>query len=114
VNSSTSTTGFSLEPTGVAYDPAGGRMWFSDDNDGTIYQIDLGLDGSFGTADDVMNDLDGLIAAGCDDFNDVAYDNLHERLYVVSRSSLEICEIDPGPNAVFDGATRPATTWSRR
>jgi len=105
VSSSASTTGFSSEPTGVAYDPAGGRIWFSDDNAAVIHQVDLGPDGSYGTADDFVNDLDGLIPAGCDDFKDIAYDNLHERLYVVSRTGLEICEIDPGPNAVFDGAT---------
>ncbi len=104
VSSTASTSAFSNEPSGVAADPAGGRLWFSDDNTARIYQVDLGDDGAFGTADDFVGDLDGLVPAGCDDLKDVAYDGEHDRLYVVSRAGLEICEITPGTNGFFDGA----------
>jgi hypothetical protein len=99
-----STSGFSVEPSGIAADPAGGRLWISDDNTARIYEVDLGADGSFGTADDFVRDLDGLVGAGCDDFKDVTYDGENDRLFVVSRAGLEICEIVPGPNGIFDGA----------
>jgi DNA-binding beta-propeller fold protein YncE len=94
----------SNEPTGIAFDPAGGRLWISDDNADVIYQIALGDDGLFGTADDVVFDIDGLIPAGCDDLEDVTYDNVNDRLFAVSRAGVEICEIGPGPNGVFDNA----------
>ena len=104
VSGTASTSAFSNEPSGVAADPAGGRLWISDDNSARIYEVDFGADGSFGTADDFVSDLDGLVGAGCDDFKDVTYDGENDRLFVVSRAGLEICEIVPGPNGVFDGA----------
>ena len=82
VNSTATTTPFGNEPTGIAFDPAGGRLWITDDNAEVIYQVDLGPDGLFGTADDFTFDIDGLFDAGCDDLEDVAYDNLNDRLFV--------------------------------
>ncbi|HEX6864093.1 MAG TPA: hypothetical protein VF414_14790, partial [Thermoanaerobaculia bacterium] len=35
---------------------------------------------------------------------DVTYDNVNDRLFAVSRAGLELCEIDPGTNGVFDNA----------
>jgi len=104
VSSTATTTGFANEPTGVAFDPAGGRLWISDDNADVIYQVDLGPDELFGTPDDFVSDIDGLIAAGCDDLEDVTYDNVNNRLFAMSRIGLEICEITPGPNGSFDDA----------
>src|SRR5688572_28294244 len=104
VSATAATPPTSGEPTGIAFDPAGGRLWVSDDNADVIYQIALGGDGLFGTADDVVFDIDGLIAAGCDDLEDVTYDNVNDRLFAVSQASNEICEIDPGPNGGFDNA----------
>ena len=64
VNSTATTTGFGNEPTGIAFDPAGGRLWITDDNAEVIYQVDLGDDGLLGTADDFSFDIDGLFDAG--------------------------------------------------
>jgi hypothetical protein len=104
VSGTASTLGFGNEPTGIAFDPAGGRLWISDDNAEVIYQVALGGDGVFGTADDGVFDIDGLIQAGCDDLEDVTYDNVNDRLFALSRIGLEICEITPGPNGTFDDA----------
>jgi len=104
VNSTGATPPTSNEPTGIAFDPAGGRLWISDDNAEVIYEIELGPDGALGTPDDFVFDIDGLIAAGCDDLEDVTYDNVNDRLFALSRAGLELCEIDPGPNGVFDNA----------
>ncbi len=104
VSSTLTTAAYSNEPAGVAFDPAGGRAWIADDNAGRIFQVEFGADGSFGTADDVVRDLDGLVAAGCDDIEDVTLDTLDGHLYVASSTSDEVCEIDPGPDGMFNGA----------
>ena len=98
------TTAFSNEPTGISWDPAGGRLWTSDDDQKRIYEIKFGSDGVWNTADDVRTSLRGYNTAGCDDLEDVAYDNLTGHLYASSGASKEICEIAPGPNGVFNGA----------
>jgi hypothetical protein len=103
VQSTYTTVGYSNEPTGIAFDPAGGRLWIADDVRGAIHQVLFGPDGVFGTADDVITDLDHVDSTGCDDIEDVAYDNLNNRLFVASGGGLEICRVDRGPNGVFDG-----------
>jgi hypothetical protein len=103
VQSTYTTVGYSNEPTGVAFDPAGGRLWFADDVRGSIHQVLFGSDGVFGTADDVITDLDDVDSTGCNDIEDVTYDNLNNRLYVASGGGQEICRLDRGPNGVFDG-----------
>jgi hypothetical protein len=103
VQSTYTTVGYSNEPTGVAFDPAGGRLWFADDVRGSIHQVLFGSDGIFGTGDDVITDLDDVDSTGCDDLEDVTYDNLNNRLFIASGGSQEICRLDRGPNGVFDG-----------
>jgi hypothetical protein len=103
VQSTYTTVGYSNEPTGIAFDPAGGRLWIADDVRGSIHQILFGSDGIFGTADDVITDLDHVNSTGCDDIEDVTYDNLNNRLFVASGGGQEICRVDRGPNGVFDG-----------
>jgi hypothetical protein len=97
-------TGFTNEPSGMYFDPAGGRAWISDDNTRVIHRIDLGPDGEFLTGDDVIADIDGLVAAGCDDPEDVTYNPFDGKLYIPSVDSNELCVIDPGPNGDFDDA----------
>jgi len=104
VSSTATTTAFSNEPTGISWDPAGGRLWISDDDQKRLYEIEFGPDGVWNTADDIRTSLRGYATAGCDDLEDVAFDNIDGHLYVSSGASAEICEIDPGPNGVFSGA----------
>jgi DNA-binding beta-propeller fold protein YncE len=103
VQSTYTTVGYSNEPTGVAFDPAGGRLWFADDVRGSIHQVLFGSDGIFGTADDVITDLDDVNSTGCDDLEDLTYDNLNNRIFIASGGGQEICRLDRGPNGVFDG-----------
>ena len=104
VSSTATTLAYSNEPAGIAFDPAGGQLWISDDNAARIFQIDFGPDGLFNTPDDFIIDLDGLPAAGCEDMEDVAYDNVHGHLYISSGASMEICRITPGLDGAFTGA----------
>jgi hypothetical protein len=97
------TVPWSNEPTGLSFDPAGGRLWVSDDVRGSVYEVDLGPDGLLGTSDDKRVRLRGYLEAGCDDLEDVAYDVLAGHLFVISGAGQEICRVGSGPNGVFDG-----------
>jgi Divergent InlB B-repeat domain len=103
VSSTYTTTAYSNEPTGITFDPAGGRLWISDDVQGDIHQVLFGSDGIFGTADDVITDLDDIDSTTCDDLEDVTYNPFDGHLYIASGGGQEICELEPGPNGVFDG-----------
>ncbi len=103
VSSTYTTVGYSNEPTGISFDPAGGRIWITDDVRGAIHQILLGEDDQLGTSDDVITDLDDVDSTGCDDLEDVTYNNLDGHLYISSGGSQEICELEPGPDGVFNG-----------
>ena len=103
VSSTYTTLPYSNEPTGIAFDPAGGRIWITDDVQGAIHQILFGPDGQFGTADDVISDLDDVGNGICDDVEDVTYNPFDGHLYIASGAGQEICELEPGPNGYFNG-----------
>jgi len=107
VHGTVTTLPWSNEPAGIAIDPAGGRLWIADDNVAEIFEVEFGPDGSFATPDDFVFELGGLPAAGCEEMEDVAYDNVHGHLYASNGATLEMCRIAPGPNGEFD-ATAPA------
>ncbi|MCR4267850.1 RTX toxin, partial [Nitratireductor sp. ZSWI3] len=100
---SLTTIGFSDEPTGVAYNPENRHLFFSDDT-GTrsVYELDPGVDGAYGTSDDVVTSFP-TAAFGSRDPEGLAYDAGRGVLYVTDGSSAVIYTIDPGPNGKFDG-----------
>ena len=104
VTGTANTTSYSNEPTGIAWDPAGGRLWIADDNQRRIYEIRFGTDGVWNTADDVRRPLSNYDSAGCDDLEDVGYNPFTGQLYVSSGGSQEVCTISRGPNGQLDGA----------
>jgi hypothetical protein len=104
VSGTASTTSYSLEPTGITWNPAGDRLWISDDIAGLVFEIDFGPDGVWNTADDVLIPLDRYTDAGCEDLEGIAYDNVHDELFVADGAQSSICRIQPGANGVFDGA----------
>jgi hypothetical protein len=104
VSSTESTIAFSNEPAGLTFEPGGSLMWIADDNNDKIWQIDLGPDGIYGTADDFIEDLDGLGSAGCTDIEDVTYNPVNGNLYVGAGELQAICEITPGLDQIFNGA----------
>jgi uncharacterized repeat protein (TIGR01451 family) len=106
LESTSTTTGFSNEPTGVAYDPAGnGRVFISSDDGNEIYIVDLGADGEYDPGDP-MTHFD-TAAFGSDDAEGVAYDTWDDVLFIVDGVNTEVYRVDPGSNGVFDGV--PAT-----
>lgn len=97
-----STTAFSNEPTGTAVNAANGHVFFADDNQARVFEVHVGPDAQYGTADDSVtsfatppfgnNDPEGLaFGAG--------------KLYITDGTGAEVHVVDPGPNGAFDGVS---------
>jgi hypothetical protein len=69
------TTSFSNEPTGVAINPNNNHIFFSDDSttNDKIYEVTLGGDGTYCTADDTVTSTGAGSLYGATDAEDVAY-----------------------------------------
>ncbi len=93
---------FSKEPTGIAYDGMGERVFISDDDAGRVFEVTAGSDDRFGTADDVVTSI-SVRAFGNDDAEDVAYDSTSGDLFVAEGVSQEVWRVSAGPNGRFDG-----------
>jgi hypothetical protein len=94
---------WSQEPTGVAFDPASGRLYTSDDNNKRVYEINIGADGVPGTADDVVVRSFGTTAFGWLDPEGLTIDTTRGWMYGADGSNGEVWIIRPGPNGVFEG-----------
>lgn len=92
------TTDFSDEPTGVAYDAAGNRVFISDDNGDDVYEVDLGGDGRIGTSDDSV-DEHGTSQWGSSDPEGVAF--AHGILYIGDGKNAEVVKVHPGSDGDF-------------
>jgi uncharacterized protein YjiK len=77
------------EPTGVTWNPANGHYYVSDDSDQRVYDLDPGADGLVGTADDTWTFFSTL-GAGNGDPEGIAYDPVHDRLFVADGVNMEI------------------------
>ena len=77
------------EPTGVAWNPLNGHYYFSDDNAYKVFDLNPGLDGSYGTADDSWTSFDTL-AYGAGDPEGITFDTWHNQLFVVDGTNREI------------------------
>ncbi|MBD9373702.1 RTX toxin [Rhizobium sp. ARZ01] len=98
----TTTTGFSDEPSGAAYNPTNRHLYFSDDT-GTksVYELNPGTDGLYNTADDVVTSFK-TSAFGSSDPEGLAYDTKRGVLYLADGAA-KIYTINPGANGRFDG-----------
>jgi DNA-binding beta-propeller fold protein YncE len=97
-----STTRFSGEPTGIAYDTFTGHYLISDDDADEVFDVDPGRDGRLGTSDDVITSLDTR-DFGSSDPEGIALDSVRGRLFIADGTNSEIYEIDAGSNGRFDG-----------
>jgi hypothetical protein len=96
-------TGFSNEPTGVAINPNNNRIYFSDDNAKKVFEVNLGPDGNYCTADD------SVTSAGFNtDTEDVAYGN--NMLFIAGGISAEVYVYDLGANGVLGGGDDVSVT----
>jgi len=100
------TTLYSYEPTGVAFNPDNGHIFFSDDDADEVFEVDPGADGLCGTADDIVTSFDTR-AFNSHDAEGIAFDSWQGNLFVVDGIGREVYQIAPGANGIFDG-TPPA------
>ena len=96
------TTNYTIEPTGLAYNPNNGHLFIADDDANEIYEVVAGGDGKFGTSDDAITHFDTTVFAN-DDAEDVAYDSAHNVLYTIDGVEREVYKITAGANGKFDG-----------
>ncbi|HSV41706.1 MAG TPA: hypothetical protein VLI04_23270 [Nocardioidaceae bacterium] len=95
---------WSNEPTGVAFDPATGRGFFTDDDKKTLFVIaGAGADGQFGTADDGPRTSFKVPPFGHIDAEDAAFDTLRGELLFVDGLFMKMFRLNKGPDGVFNG-----------
>jgi uncharacterized protein YjiK len=98
-------TGWSNEPTGLAINPNNNRIYISDDDKAKIFEVSLGFDGVYCTADDVIQS----VSIASDD-EDVAYGN--NTLFIAGGTDAEVYQFNLGPNGVLGGGDDgPITHW---
>ena len=95
-------TGFTNEPTGIAFNPSNNHLFVSDDSMKEIFEVNPGGDGKYFTGDDTRTQFDTKVL-GTNDTEDVAYDPFNGYLYLADGLNSEVWEVRPGPNNRFDG-----------
>ncbi len=98
------TTAFSMEPVGAAYNPVNGHLFLSDDDTRRIFEIDPGADGQYSTSDDRMTSFDTR-PFGSDDPEGLAFDGAQGVLFIVDGKGAQVYRVSPGANGIFDGVT---------
>jgi hypothetical protein len=81
-------------------DPNNGRIFFSDDDKDRIFELNLGRDGKYCTADDSITFFSTL------DFNSTDPEGISfgaGKVFISDGLNKEIYVVDPGANRVFDG-----------
>jgi hypothetical protein len=94
-------TTFTNEPTGVAVNPNNGHIFFSDDGD-SVYEVHLGADGQYCTADDTVTSF-STAAFNSFDAEGLAFGQ--GNLYIADGVGAEIYIVSPGANGIFDGVS---------
>ena len=98
----TSTTeDFSDEPEGVCHNPDDGHLFFVDDDDDMVYEIDPGNDG-LGPGDEVVNSF-STTPFGSDKPLGIACSTDPAMLFIADYTDSEVYKLTPGDNGVFDG-----------
>jgi hypothetical protein len=95
------TTHFTGEPTGVAINPNNNHIFFAADYQDKLFEVSLGPDGTYCTADDVVTTTSLGPAYGVTDAEDVAYGN--NTIFIAGGSDAEVFRIPLGPDGVVGG-----------
>ena len=105
-----STTAYSGEPSGVAINPNNNHIFISDDNGSNdkVYEISLGADNTYCTADDTVTITNVASLYGATDAEDVAYGN--NTLFIAGGDAAEVYRVPLGANGVLGGGDDGAMT----
>jgi hypothetical protein len=95
-----STASFSNEPTGVAVNPTNGHIFFADDNNDRVYEVDL-VDGIYCNGNDVVSSLDTrtFLNPSSEDPEGLAYGA--NKLFISDGINTELYVVDLGANGVI-------------
>ena len=96
---------FTSEPTGIAINPTNGHLFFSDDDKKRIFEVDLGPDGKYGTADDTVTSFSTTAVNALIDPEGIAFGPGGD-LFLASggdHGGAAVYQIAPGLNGRFDG-----------
>ncbi len=91
-----SRSGFSNEPTGIAVNPNNNNIFISDDDARKVFEVRLGADGEYCTADDTV-----VSVGTTTDTEDVAYGN--NTLFISGGTDAEVFMFNLGANGVLGG-----------
>lgn len=91
---------FTGEPTGVAINDQNGHIYFSSDDAGRVYEVNLGTDGQYCTADDSLTSF-STRSFNSYDPEGVAYGD--GKIFIADGEGSEIYLVSPGVNGIFDG-----------
>ena len=94
-----STQAFSNEPTGTAVNPANGNIFFSDDNNNRIYEVNL-VDGIYCNGNDTVAQLNTL-TFNSDDPEGLAVGN--NRIFISDGINMEVYIVNMGLNGAIGG-----------
>ena len=98
-------TGWSNEPTGLAINPNNNHLFISDDDQKKIFEVSLGPDGIYCTADDTRTSVSFVT-----DTEDVAYGN--NTIFIAGGINAEVYQFNLGPNGIIGGGDDgPITHW---
>ena len=111
LNSTGSTVSYSEEPTGLDFNPANGHLFVSDDDEDKIFIIDPGVDGNYGSADDILVSSFSTRDFGSFDPEGVAFASTLNALFIADGVNAEFYRIDPGTNGIFDGVDDVVTSF---
>lgn len=96
------TVSFTVEPTGLGFDPVSETLFVSTDQGNKIWIVRAGTDGRFGTSDDTRSTIDTK-AYGLTDTEDPEFDPSTGHLFFVDGVSAEVYELDPVNGVFGDG-----------
>jgi len=96
------TTAYSIEPTGLGFNPDDLTLFVSDDDADKIFQVKHGSDGRYGTSDDVMTSF-STRTWNDGDPEDVDYNEITGKLYILDGVGTEVWILTKGANGKFDG-----------
>jgi uncharacterized protein YjiK len=98
------TTSFSKEPAGAAYNPLNQHLFFSDDAKKKVFEVNPGADGQYNTSDDIVTSF-STSAFGDMDPEGLAFDSWQGHLFMVDGTNEEVYRLTRGANGRFDGVS---------
>ncbi|HET6597170.1 MAG TPA: hypothetical protein VFG81_16205 [Anaerolineales bacterium] len=101
LQSTCDTTDFTKEPAGLAINPSNGSIFFSNDGKKKLYEVVLGADGQYCTADDQVRVTD-MATYGSQDPEGLGFGE--GKLFIADGTNAEVWVVSPGPNDFFNGA----------